>query len=101
MVKLVAMFKTPDDIQKFDSHYNEIHAPLVKKWPGLRRLEVSKITGAPIGEPKHYLIAEMYFDNQDVMQNAIRSPEGKAAAKDLMEFAGSLVTMFYAVVKEE
>ena len=103
MVKLVAMYRTPDDRKAFDDHYNDIHTPLVKKYPGLRRLEVAKIYGAiPTGrdDPKQYLIAEMYFDDHDAMQNAFRSPEGKAAANDLMEFAGKIVSMFYAKVQE-
>lgn len=99
MVKLIALYKAPENPDSFDKHYYEVHAPLVKTWPGLRKLEVAKITGAPIGEPKHYLIAEMYFDDQDSMQRALASAEGKAAARDLMEFAGSLVTMFYAEVQ--
>lgn len=100
MVKLVALYRTPEDTTAFDSHYNDIHTPLVKRWPGLKKLEVSKITGAPIGEPKHYLMAEMYFDDETAMQNALRSPDGKAAARDVMEFAGSLVSMFFAEIKE-
>ncbi len=100
MVKLVALYKTPEDIQKFEDHYYSIHTPLVKKYPGLRKLELAKVTGAPIGEPKHYLMAEMYFDDQDSMQRAFATPEGKATARDLMQFAGNLVTMFYAEVKE-
>ena len=100
MVKLIAMYKTPQDPRAFDSHYAEIHTPLVRKIPGLRKLEVAKITGAPIGEPQHYLIAEMYFDDQDSMQKSLSSPEGKATARDLASFAGSIVTMFYAEVAE-
>jgi uncharacterized protein (TIGR02118 family) len=96
MVKLIALYKTPENPAEFDKHYDEIHTPLVKKWPGLKKLEVSRIYGAPIGEPKHYLIAEMYFDNQESLQKALASPEGKAAARDLMQFAGNLVTMFFA-----
>jgi uncharacterized protein (TIGR02118 family) len=98
MVKLIAMYKTPHDQRAFDSHYAEVHTPLVRKIPGLRRLEVAKITGAPIGEAEHYLIAEMYFDDQDSMQKSLSSPEGKATARDLVSFAGSIVTMFYGEV---
>ncbi len=98
MVKLIAMYKAPQDQRAFDAHYADIHTPLVKKIPGLRKLEVAKITGAPIGEPQHYLIAEMYFDDQDAMQKSLSSPEGKATARDLASFAGNLVTMFYAEV---
>ena len=98
MVKLIALYKMPDDKAVFDTHYNEVHTPLVKKMPGLKKLEVARITGAPIGEPKHYLIAEMYFDTQDAMNTALASPEGKATARDLMSFAAPLVTMFFADV---
>lgn len=101
MVKLVAMYRTPEDKEAFDRHYFEIHTPIIRRWQGLRRLEIARITGAPIGEPKQYLLAEMYFDDEASMQKAIASADGKAAARDLMEFAGSLVTMFYADVVEE
>lgn len=98
MVKLIALYKTPDNKEEFDKHYTEVHTLLVKKMPGLHKLEVAKITGAPIGEPKHYLIAEMYFDSMDALNASMASPEGKASARDLMGFAGNLVTMFYAEV---
>jgi uncharacterized protein (TIGR02118 family) len=100
MIKLIALYKTPSDLAAFDSHYEKVHTPLVKKIPGLRKLEVARITGAPIGEAKHYLIAEMYFDDQDSMQRSLSSAEGKATARDLASFAGAIVTMFFAEVKE-
>jgi uncharacterized protein (TIGR02118 family) len=98
MVKLIALYKMPDNKADFDRHYEEIHTPLVQKMPGLKKLEVARITGAPIGEPKHYMLAEMYFEDQDSMTAAIASPEGKATARDLMSFASTLVTMMYAEV---
>lgn len=98
MVKLIALYKTPEDKESFDRHYDEVHTPLVKKMPGLRKLEIARITGAPIGEPKHYLIAEMYFDTKDALDASLASPEGKATGRDLMSFAANLVTMFYAEV---
>src|SRR3990170_1274575 len=100
MIRLIALYKMPEDKAAFDTHYNETHTPLVKKMPGLRKLEVARITGAPIGEPKHYLIAEMYFDSLDALNASMASAEGKATARDLMSFAATLVTMFYAEVKE-
>jgi uncharacterized protein (TIGR02118 family) len=101
MVKLIALYRTPENKEEFDNHYFKVHTPLVKKMPGLRKLEVARITGAPIGEPKHYLIAEMYFDNQDAMNASMASAEGKATARDLMSFAANLVTMFYADVESD
>lgn len=100
MVKLIALYRKPADAQEFDKHYHDVHTPLVRKMPGLRRLEVARITGAPIGETKYHLMAEMYFDSLDALNAANASPEGKAAARDLMSFAADVVTLFYGEVEE-
>ena len=101
MVKLIALYKKPDDIAAFDKHYDDVHTPLVKKMPGLRRLEVSKITGVAIGEPPHYLLCDMYFDSRDALDAALASPAGRAAGKDLMSFAAKYVTLMYADVTSQ
>ncbi len=99
MVKLLALYKQPPDPEAFDTHYRDVHTPLIEKWPGLKRLEVGRITGMPGGaDPPYYLVAEMYFDDADAMRAAMRSPEGRAAGEDLQTFAAGLVTMLYAQV---
>jgi len=98
MIKLIALFRKPADIAEFDEHYDAIHTPLVKRYPGLRKLEITRITGAPIGETKYHLLCEMYWDNKDDMDKALGSPEGRAVAKDLMSFAAELVTVFFGEV---
>ncbi len=95
MTKLIAMYRKPADPAAFDSHYRDTHTPLVRKYPGLRKLEITRITGAPIGETKFYLMAEMYFDNKSAMDTALVSAEGKAVARDLMSFAADIVTVFH------
>ena len=100
MVKLIALYSRPDDVEAFERHYREVHTPLVRKMPGLRRLEVSRVTGSPAGEPRYYLIAEMYFDDARALEAALRSDEGRAAGKDLMSFAGGLVHLMTADVSE-
>lgn len=94
MTKLIALYRKPADAAAFDSHYRDTHTPLVRKYPGLRKLEITRITGAPIGETKFHLMAEMYFDNKAAMDAALVSPEGKAVARDLMSFAADVVTVF-------
>ena len=98
MVKLVALYKKPTDMTAFEKHYSEIHTPLAKKMPGLRRMEVCRFTGSPGGEAKFHLMAEMYFDDKAAMMAALGSPEGKAAGKDVMSFAGDLIHMMFADV---
>ena len=98
MVKLVALFTAPPDPDAFDRHYREIHLPLIERWPGLRRLEAGKVTGAVGGAAPIYRIAEMYFDDMDALRAAMRSPEGRAAGDDMQTFARGLVTMLYVQV---
>ncbi|HET7580734.1 MAG TPA: EthD family reductase [Bacillales bacterium] len=93
MAKLIALYKQPGDKKKFDDHYFGTHTPLVKEIPGLRRTEVTKIVGAPAGESPFYLMCEMYFENEETMNRAMKSKEMKACSKDLGTFAGELVTM--------
>lgn len=101
MVKLVALFKHPEDATAFDQHYREVHAPLMQAVPGLHKMEVTRFTGGMRGEkPEYYLMAEMYWDDKDAMMQAMATPENRAAGKDLMGFAREYVTMMFADVEE-
>jgi len=40
------------------------------------KLEITKITGAPIGESKYHVMAEMYYDTIDAMNAAKRISGG-------------------------
>jgi uncharacterized protein (TIGR02118 family) len=94
MVKLIALYRKPSDPETFDRHYKDIHTPLVKKYPGLRKLEITRVTGAPIGEAKFHLMCEMYWESKQAMDAALASSEGKAVARDLMSFAADIITVF-------
>lgn len=101
MVKLIALYKKPVNPQEFDDHYFNTHLPLAAKMPGLLRSEVSKVKGTPAGESEYYLQAELYFENMDALKAAMASPEGRAAAKDVMSFAKDIVYMMFAEVEEK
>ena len=60
MTKLIALYRKAEDAEQFDRHYFDVHIPLLKKTPGLRRLEITRITGSPIGGTDYRLMAEMY-----------------------------------------
>ena len=91
MVKLIALYKQPKDKEKFDDHYFNVHTPITKKIPGLRDMKVTKIVGSPMGKTEYYLLCEMFYDDHDSLQEAMKTDEGKASGKDVMEFAGDLV----------
>lgn len=98
-IKLMALYRRPDDPEAFMHHYRETHLPLVLKTPHLQRAKVDEVTGAPMGgEPAYFLVAQMSFPDQARFDEAMRSPENRAAGKDLMGFAKDLVTLM--VVRE-
>jgi uncharacterized protein (TIGR02118 family) len=99
MIKLVALFKRPDDVSEFERHYSEVHAPLMRKVPGLQRMEVTRSLKAFRGEPEYFQITEMYFADRASFDAAMVSEENRAAGKDLMSFARDVVTMVYGEVE--
>jgi len=98
MIKLVALFKRPEAVDEFDAHYDGTHAPLMRRVPGLQRMEVTRNLKSFRGEPEFYLVAEMYFRDQETFDAAMASDENRTAGKDLMNFAREYVTMFYGEV---
>ncbi len=99
MIKLVALFKRPEDAGAFDEHYEQVHAPLMQQVPGMVRMEVTRNIQAFRGEPEYYLVAEMYFQDKESFDAAMASEENRVAGKDLMSFARPYVTMFYGEVE--
>ena len=97
MIKLLALYKKPEDEASFLRHYNEVHIPIVKTIPGLEKTVINKVVASPMGgEPDYFLIAEMHFLDQETFDAAMASPENRAAGKDLMNFAKGLVTLLVA-----
>jgi hypothetical protein len=36
MARFVVMYDTPSDVEAFERHYNDVHIPLAKRYPGLQ-----------------------------------------------------------------
>ena len=103
MARMVVIYRTPEDVEAFDRHYFEIHVPLAKKLPGLRRYEISDGPIVPIlGNPDVFRIGTLYFDDMASLKEAFASPEGQAAGADRRIFApdDSGVQMFLSENRE-
>jgi uncharacterized protein (TIGR02118 family) len=97
MVRLVVLYKTPQDTAAFDKHYFETHIPLAKKIPGLRKYEVSHGPVInPMGKSDVHLVATLEFDDVTAIQQAFASPEGQAAGADAQSL-GSVEMVFFEV----
>ena len=95
MVRLIALFDQPADPDAFDAHYRDVHAPLVRRYPGLRDLRLFR----PIAvgrAPGPFLFAEMLFDTRADLDAALASEPGVESGRDLRTFASAGVTLLIA-----
>lgn len=87
-VQLVVLYTHPEDLDAFESHYRDVHAPLVDAVPGLAHWESGRIVAAPDGgEQQYYRIAKLSFPDQETLQSALGSAEGHATAADFQSIA--------------
>jgi uncharacterized protein (TIGR02118 family) len=101
MVKLSVIYGPPTDPAAFETYYTETHMPLAAKVQGLRRFELSKVVGTPDGsKPAVYRMADLYFDSPDHMKQVMATPEARATAADLKNFATGGVKLLISEVQE-
>lgn len=87
MVKFVVLWSTPNDPVAFERHYRDVHIPLGKQLPGLRRYTIGHHTTAIRGGEPYYWISELEWDSMDALQKAFQSPVGLATAEDVANLA--------------
>jgi len=101
MIKLVAMYGKPQDPAHFDRYYREVHVPLAKKIPGLKRFTLHKVLGSPQeGEPPYYCLTEVYWDDLETARKALASADGQASYNDVPNYATGGVTFVFTEIDE-
>ena len=88
MVRFLAVYDKPDDPDVFDRHYREVHIPLAKKLPGLRRYTISRDPAPTRDGEAYYLIAELDWDDMDSLRRDFASPLGQETARDVDKLTG-------------
>ena len=98
MVKVVTFWRLRDGVNAEDAEeqYLEVHVPMAKKIPGLRKYTIAKTRGR---NPAFYRLAELYFEDMDAVKKGLSSPEGEATLVD--EGFRSLITDMTVVFCEE
>jgi uncharacterized protein (TIGR02118 family) len=83
MAQMIVIYKTPKNPAAFDRHYFEVHVPIARQLPGLRRLETNR---GPIislyGASDVHLVATLGFDSLSDINTAFMSECGRACAAD-------------------
>ncbi|MDP9391553.1 MAG: EthD family reductase [Actinomycetota bacterium] len=93
MHRLLVSYGRPDDPEAFDAYYRDVHTPLALQQPGLIGLTIGHGTSLDPSQPAPYLVAELDFESEQAMGEALKSPEGRATGKDLANFATGGVTL--------
>ena len=91
--RLIVLYRQPDDPEAFDSHYRDVHTPIVERYPNLRSLDLSKADGVAGRPPEYYMVAEMTFDNRADLDAALASDAGRESGRDLRNFASAGTTL--------
>ena len=88
MAQMIVIYKTPKNPAAFDRHYFEVHVPLARQLPGLRKLEMNR---GPIislyGASEAHLVATLHFDSLSDINAAFISECGRACAADRQQLA--------------
>ena len=83
MHKLTVLYRQPDDPEGFDREYESVHLPIVRRYPGIRELRITRYARDPRGNPPAYaLAAEMLFDDEAALDAALASEAGRESGKD-------------------
>lgn len=97
---MVVLYRRPDlTRQQFRRHLEQVHAPLAKNLPGLKRYKQNHVAPDPKRKPGWDAIVELYFDSREAMEAAWDSPQGAASDADLPAFA-NLARTTWSVVEE-
>jgi len=80
--KLIVLYSNIKDPKMFDEHYKNVHIPMAKKMPWVRKIVVSKVKGVAVGKANYYQVVEVYFDDMESLTKAVESKEAQEALKD-------------------
>jgi uncharacterized protein (TIGR02118 family) len=85
MYKVVGLWGSlkPTDVESFEKHYLDVHVPLARKIPHLRKLVLTRAESGLEGTPPPYhRVAELHFDNPEAFHRATESVQWRVMRED-------------------
>ena len=108
MYVVVAFWGAPgdSDVDEFEKYYFDVHVPLARRVPGLKRLTLTRTeAGLEGAKPAFYRVAELYFESREALERSEKSPQWTAmredAAKMIERFKVSLTASSGAADEEK
>jgi uncharacterized protein (TIGR02118 family) len=105
MIKLVYCLTRRSDLSlaEFSRYWHDVHGPLGRRIPGLRRLVQSHLVADPAGLRRADFdgMAELWFDDLDTLQAAMASAEWRASTEDEANFVDPTRTALFLTAERE
>jgi uncharacterized protein (TIGR02118 family) len=105
MIKLVyCISRRPGmSLEEFSRYWREVHGPIGRRIPGLRRLVQSHPVSHPsdMSPPAFDGMAELWFDDIAAFEAARRSPEWRASSADEVNFIDGTRTALFLTQEQE
>jgi uncharacterized protein (TIGR02118 family) len=99
LYRMTVLYGHPRDPEAFDRYYREVHIPIARRMRGLTGWTIGHVAASDGGACPYYMAATLYAESREAMDAVLASPEGRAAADDVANFATGGVT--YLVNDEE
>ncbi len=88
MAQMIVIYGVPKEPGAFERHYFQVHVPLARQLPGLRRYETSR---GPIislyGAVEAHFVSTLHFDSLADINAAFTSACGRACTADRRQLA--------------
>lgn len=95
MQKLVILIEKLEDEARFEQGWPEF-LKWAEQMPGIRREVTSRVHQGLFGSYPCTMIHELFFDNKEDLQLALRSPQGTRAGQVLQRITGGKITLLIA-----
>lgn len=95
MFKMIAVYKTPADVNAFGDWFKG-HSELVRKVPHVKEVRMNKVSGGPRGASDIHLIVEVCFATKEEFKTAMASPENMTCGKDAFTNYKDIVSVHFA-----
>jgi uncharacterized protein (TIGR02118 family) len=105
MIKLVYCITRRTDLSfdEFSRYWHDVHGPIGRRIPGLRRLVQSHLVAHPAGMRAADFdgMAELWFDDLEALQRAMASAEWRASTLDEANFIDGARTALFLTQERE
>lgn len=93
MTRLLILFKDTA-VSTFDLRFAR-NLDLLNNMPGVQRVAHARVIGGPRGSAPYQRMVEVFFSDAEALDQALASPQGVIAGKDLMSFAGASAELIF------